>query len=404
MNIDIGSKIKTLRLSKSMTQEQLAKALHVSAQAVSKWENGSSLPDIQLLPALSVTLGTSIDSLFSLTDESRFARIDNMLWDKRFLTQQEFDEEEHFLQEKCREEETRPRATLLLAELYCKRAREYNDLASPLARQALALNLDCKEAHNAIFDAEHGAYLDWNATNHYRTIAFYQEFLAAHPENHSAHLWLLDLLIADRRCAEAREVLDKMHRLKPTYNDDFYLGCILLQEGHTDDALAQWEAMCAKYPDTWEVYVMRASELAKLAHYDEAIADYAAEKKEIAVSVDCPEDLTVFHDSKWTSEALFNLLDNAVKYTPAGGKIAVSVVLWEMYVEVKVTDTGKGISESNQAAIFRRFYREEEVHEQQGVGIGLYLAREIVTRQGGYIKVVSEPGKGSEFSIMLPTK
>ena len=131
---------------------------------------------------------------------------------------------------------------------------------------------------------------------------------------------------------------------------------------------------------------------------------YAAEKKEIAVSVDCPEDLTVSHDSKWTSEALFNLLDNAVKYTPAGGKIAVSVVLWEMYVEIKVTDTGKGISESNQAAIFRRFYREEEVHEQQGVGIGLYLAREIVMRQGGYVKVVSEPGKGSEFSIMLPTK
>ena len=94
---------------------------------------------------------------------------------------------------------------------------------------------------------------------------------------------------------------------------------------------------------------------------------YAAEKKEITVFVDCSEDLTVSHDGKWTSEALFNLLDNAVKYTPAGGKIAVSVVLWEMYVEIKVTDTGKGISESNQAAIFRRFYREEEVHDQQGV-------------------------------------
>ena len=131
---------------------------------------------------------------------------------------------------------------------------------------------------------------------------------------------------------------------------------------------------------------------------------YAAEKKEITVSVDCPEDLAVSHDSKWTSEALFNLLDNAVKYTPAGGKIAVSVVLWEMYVEIKVADTGKGISESNQAAIFRRFYREEEVHEQQGVGIGLYLAREIITRQGGYIRLVSEPGRGSKFSIMLPTK
>lgn len=131
---------------------------------------------------------------------------------------------------------------------------------------------------------------------------------------------------------------------------------------------------------------------------------YSAEKKEIAVSVDCPEDLPLSHDSKWTSEALFNLLDNAVKYTPSGGKISVSVVQWEMYVEVKVTDTGKGIPESNQASIFRRFYREEEVHEQQGVGIGLYLAREIVTRQGGYIKVISEPGHGSEFSIMLPVR
>ena len=131
---------------------------------------------------------------------------------------------------------------------------------------------------------------------------------------------------------------------------------------------------------------------------------YAAEKKEIAVSVDCPEYLTLSHDSKWTAEALFNLLDNAVKYTPEGGSISVSVVAWELYVEIKVTDTGKGISESNQAAILRRFYREEEVHDQQGVGIGLYLAREIVTRQGGYIKVISEPGQGSAFSIMLPVE
>ena len=131
---------------------------------------------------------------------------------------------------------------------------------------------------------------------------------------------------------------------------------------------------------------------------------YAAEKKQIGVSVDCPENLTVAHDSKWTAEALFNLLDNAVKYTPAGGKITVTVEEWEMYAEIKVADTGKGISESNQAAIFRRFYREEEIHEQPGVGIGLYLAREIVTKQGGYIKVVSELGNGSAFSIMLPLR
>lgn len=131
---------------------------------------------------------------------------------------------------------------------------------------------------------------------------------------------------------------------------------------------------------------------------------YAAEKKGIAVTVDCPQDLRLYHDSKWTSEALFNLLDNAVKYTPDGGKIRVTVEQWEMYVKIDVSDNGKGISESNQAAIFRRFYREEEVHGESGVGIGLFLAREIITRQGGYIKVVSEVGKGSAFSVFLPSR
>ena len=105
-----------------------------------------------------------------------------------------------------------------------------------------------------------------------------------------------------------------------------------------------------------------------------------------------------------TAQGPFYLFEKAEKYTPVGGKITVIVEEWEMYVEIKVIDTGKGISESNQAAIFRRFYREEEVHEQPGVGIGLYLAREIVTQQGGYIKVVSEIGKGSAFSIMLPLR
>ena len=131
---------------------------------------------------------------------------------------------------------------------------------------------------------------------------------------------------------------------------------------------------------------------------------YGAEKKGIAVSVQCPEDLRVSHDSKWTAEALFNLLDNAVKYTPAGGQISVSVEQWEMYVKLDVADTGKGIPESRQAAVFRRFYREEEVHDQPGVGIGLYLAREIITQQGGYIKVTSELGRGSTFSVFLPRR
>ena len=84
------------------------------------------------------------------------------------------------------------------------------------------------------------------------------------------------------------------------------------------------------------------------------------------------------------------------------GAIRVSVEQWEMYVKIDVSDTGKGIPESNQGAVFQRFYREEGVHGEPGIGIGLYLAREIVTKQGGYIKVTSKIGKGSTFSVFLP--
>ena len=128
------------------------------------------------------------------------------------------------------------------------------------------------------------------------------------------------------------------------------------------------------------------------------------EQKEISLSVDCPSDLTISHDSRWTSEALFNILDNAVKYTSAGGSIQVRVRDWEMYLRIDVTDTGRGIPEHSQGTIFKRFYRDEAVHDIDGVGIGLYLAREIITMQGGYITVESKVGEGSTFSVFLPIK
>lgn len=126
------------------------------------------------------------------------------------------------------------------------------------------------------------------------------------------------------------------------------------------------------------------------------------EKKNIELTVNCRSGMAVSHDSRWTSEALFNLLDNAVKYTPPGGSIHVSVQNWEMYLKIDVSDTGRGIPEREQAAIFKRFYREEAVREVDGIGIGLYLAREIITMQGGYIWVTSQVGKGSTFSVFLP--
>ena len=90
----IGKRIKSLRLSASMTQEELASRLGVSAQAVSKWESGVNMPDILLLPELSVIFGIRIDDLFDLTDEKRFERIDNMIWNTRHISEEEYKRQE----------------------------------------------------------------------------------------------------------------------------------------------------------------------------------------------------------------------------------------------------------------------------------------------------------------------
>lgn len=126
-----------------------------------------------------------------------------------------------------------------------------------------------------------------------------------------------------------------------------------------------------------------------------------AEKKGIALRVSPAEGKAVF-DPKWTEEALCNLLDNAVKYTPSGGMVTVTVKKYEMFSAIQVADTGPGISEGEQAKIFGRFYRGTGNYQEEGVGIGLYLTRRIAEKQGGYVKVESVPEKGSAFSLFLP--
>lgn len=106
-------------------------------------------------------------------------------------------------------------------------------------------------------------------------------------------------------------------------------------------------------------------------------------------------------DAKWTLEALGNLVDNAIKYTESGS-VRVSVTEYQMFVRIDVEDTGIGIAEEDMAGIFQRFYRAEQVRESEGVGLGLYLARRIAAEEGGYMKVESEPGAGSRFSMFLP--
>ena len=134
-----------------------------------------------------------------------------------------------------------------------------------------------------------------------------------------------------------------------------------------------------------------------------AAAQYApkAVEKGVALTLDQTEGAAVF-DPKWTEEAVCNLLDNALKYTPPGGSVTVEVKNYELFSAIRVCDTGPGIAEAEQAKIFGRFYRASGAWQTEGVGIGLYLTRQIAEKQGGYVKVDSMPGMGSTFSLYIP--
>lgn len=166
------------------------------------------------------------------------------------------------------------------------------------------------------------------------------------------------------------------------------------------DALAKMSRLESKmmhmYPDNCKIIqtVSRALDTVRSG----------AEEKGIELQMDVRPTLEVNHDSKWTAEALGNILDNAVKYTGSGGKIAVEARNLEMYVVISISDNGIGIDPRHYNQIFQRFYREAKAAKTEGLGIGLYLARQIITLQGGYIKVKSKEGCGTEFQVFLPKK
>ena len=135
---------------------------------------------------------------------------------------------------------------------------------------------------------------------------------------------------------------------------------------------------------------------------ENVVAQYSskAEEKGLRLSLSAA-DITASFDPKWTAEAIANIVDNAIKYTHSGG-ITITASSYELFARIDIIDSGIGMSEDEQPRIFSRFYRSESVKEADGVGIGLYLAREIITGEGGYVKVSSAPGEGSTFSVFLP--
>ena len=113
------------------------------------------------------------------------------------------------------------------------------------------------------------------------------------------------------------------------------------------------------------------------------------------------QEIRAVFDRKWTTEAVYNILDNAYKYSPEGSTVMIALEEYNLFTRIRIADQGPGVTTDEVPRLFDRFYRSPRFKDREGVGLGLSLAREIIRKEGGYIKVSSVPGSGAEFSVYL---
>ena len=252
--MEIGNQIKQLRLRRGITQEAMAQHFGITPQAVSKWERGAATPDIGMLPDISAYFGVTVDELFALSDDTRMERIQNMLWDDRYLDPTEVENARAFLLEKGKREPENGRPHELLADMENHLAQEHREKAAEYAREALRRDPDLREAHGELNMAMGGFIPDWNGCNHYLQISYYQEFLREHPDNLRGLMWIMDQLIDDYRLEEAERYCNQFSRINQTYRVPLYRGKIAWQRGERTKAFDIWAAMERNFPDEWCVY------------------------------------------------------------------------------------------------------------------------------------------------------
>lgn len=248
----------------------------------------------------------------------------------------------------------------------------------------------------------------------------YDESLASALECHLLDIWraqeLQNARLTEEKNRSATLIADIAHQCKtPLANLQLYSE-LLSESNLSSDAHAHVEALLSqteKLTFLLEALLKGAqleagilqtkperAPLAPLLKGAIKLMQPAAHAKSMTIQVNASEGYAVY-DLKWTSEALQNVLDNAIKYSPAGSCIQISVVPLTFYTRIDVIDQGPGVSEKDSAKIFKRFYRSPAVHQLPGVGLGLYLTREILKSQKGYITVKS--AQGACFSLYLPT-
>ena len=274
MRLTLGTKIKYLRLQKGITQDTLAKALNVSFQTVSKWENETSMPDIQLLPEIAIYFGCRIDDLFDFSEQAQFARIENMLEMQDTLTEEEYRQAEALLKRNLNESIYKNDALRLLASLFNHRADSLRKSAEFYAKEALKLSPQIKENHCNLQRAQEGTVPDWDFANHSKRIAYYQEFVKENPAYPGGYLWLLEELLADNRLDEAENTCRALAKVDHSCRVAFYLGRICWKRGRHQEAEDTWHQMLEDHRDDWLTFACMADAMAHLCRYDDAVFYY----------------------------------------------------------------------------------------------------------------------------------
>lgn len=267
----LGKIIKQLRKETFLSQEQLAAKLNITAQAVSKWENEESYPDILFLPKIAAIFGVKIDELFDYKEDSAYQQIENMLDHERYFTHADFSKAESFLLEQLSTNPNDLHALTVLGDLYHEYAIRLDEKAVAYTKQALALNPDDKSLHNTFHNAMHGGRLDWNVANHTALIQYYQNFIQEHPTITRAYLYLLDNLIDDGRLDEAIKVLERRRTVIQDCFNDFYRLLIYESTNGFQATRKEYDSYLEENQE-WQAYFLVAGRYASHGEYIKAIA------------------------------------------------------------------------------------------------------------------------------------
>lgn len=277
--MDIGNKIKLLRQKVGATQEQLGERLGVSAQSISKWETGVTMPDITLLPLLSGELGVSIDELFDLTTDQKLQRIEKRMDVEGDLPDEFFSEYESFLKIQLDEFDDRRKILSLLARLYHHRAEAYLQKVSKYAREAILLAPEIKDCQWMLQKADGAIAWDWNCANHTAVIDFYKQVIESDTivsPTPLPYYEIIDNLIADHRTKEAKEYLEKCRSL-PAHRPfliPVYQAYIALAEYDAEKADSIMDAALSDFSDDAGFLFEKAQYHARKCEYPKAIEYY----------------------------------------------------------------------------------------------------------------------------------